>query len=104
MDSIRIGKDGVSFQVRLTPKGGRDRIEGWAEGAGGSFHLKARVSAAPENGQANAALIALLAEVLAVPKSAVRIASGAAGRLKRIEIAGPGAALAARLQGLGKAL
>jgi len=92
----------VSFQVRLTPKGGRDAVEGWAESADGTVHLKARVRAVPENGKANMALVELLAGTLAVPKSAVRIASGATGRLKRVEIAGDAKILAARLEGLGK--
>jgi len=104
VDAFRKSPGGVSFHVRLTPKGGRDKVEGWAAASDGSLHLKARVRAAPENNQANAALIALLADVLDVPKSAVRLASGATGRLKRIEITGHGAALAARLEGLGKAL
>jgi len=93
---------GISFQVRLTPKGGRDAVEGWAQSADGSSHLKARVRAVPEDGKANAALIALLAASLDVPKSTVRIASGATARLKRVEIAGDGRLLAARLEGLGK--
>jgi uncharacterized protein YggU (UPF0235/DUF167 family) len=98
---MRVTPGLVSFQVRLTPKGGRDAVEGWVEGADGAVHLKARVRAAPEDGKANAALIALLAESLDVPKSAVRIASGTTARLKRVEIAGDGKALAARLEGLG---
>ncbi len=77
-------------------------MEGWAEGAGGQRYLKARVRAVPEGGKANAALIALLAETLDVPKSALRIASGASARLKRIEIAGDSGKLAARLEALGK--
>jgi uncharacterized protein len=92
----------VSFLVRLTPKGGRDAVEGWAESSDGSVHLKARVRAVPEDGKANAALVALLAARLDVPKSAVRIASGATARLKKVEIKG-GAALAAKLDSLGKA-
>jgi len=99
---VRATGGGVSFQLRLTPKGGRDALEGWAEGAGGAVHLKARVRAVPEDGKANAALMALLAASLDVPKSSVRIASGATGRLKRVEIAGDAAILAARLEGLGK--
>lgn len=100
---MRTTAGGVVFQVRLTPKGGRDAVEGWAAAADGSVHLKARVRAAPEKSKANAALIALLADALDVPKSAVSIASGAAGRLKRIAIAGDGKALSARLEALGKA-
>ncbi len=100
---VRAGERGVSLQVRLTPKGGRDAVEGWAEGAGGISYLKARVRAAPEDGKANAALLELLAETLSVPKSALRIAAGGSARLKRIEIAGDGALLAARLEALGDA-
>ena len=100
---VRSFPGGVGFQVRLTPKGGRDAVEGWAAASDGTLHLKARVRAAPENGKANTALIALLADTLDVPKSAVKIASGTTGRLKRIKIAGDGAALAARLEGMGKA-
>lgn len=91
----------VSFHVRLTPKGGRDAVEGWSAASDGSEHLKARVRAVPEDGKANAALVALLAATLDVPKSAVRIASGATARLKRVEITGDAAALAARLEGFG---
>lgn len=95
---VRPQAGGVSFHVRLTPKGGRDAVEGWEPGAEGSEHLKARVRAVPEDGKANAALIALLASTLAIPKSAIRIAAGATSRLKRVEIAGDTAALAARLE------
>jgi uncharacterized protein len=91
----------VSLQVRLTPKGGRDAVEGWAGASDGSEHLKARVRAVPQDGKANAALVALLADRLDVPKSAIRLASGGQARLKRIEIAGDAATIAARLEALG---
>jgi len=100
---VRLGERGASFQVRLTPKGGRDAVEGWTKGADGLPYLKARVRAVPEGGKANDALVELLCATLKVPKSAVRIASGGSARLKRIEIAGDGALLAARLEGLGEA-
>ena len=100
---IRHDERGVSLQVRLTPKGGRDAVEGWTQGADGIPHLKARVRAVPEAGKANTALIELIAKTLSVPKSAVRIAAGGSARLKRIEIKGDGAALAARLEALGEA-
>ena len=101
-DRLRIAAGCVSFQVRLTPKGGRDAVEGWQAASDGSEHLKARVRATAEDGKANAALIALLAETLAVSKSSVRIASGATARLKRVEIAGDSATLIARLEALAK--
>lgn len=94
---------GVSFQLRLTPRGGRDAIDGWTKVSSDAKYLKARVRAIPEDGKANAALIALLASHLGVPKASVRIASGAASRLKRIEIAGDADALIARLEAIGEA-
>ncbi len=93
---------GVGFRVRLTPKGGRDAIDGWTAGADGSEYLKCRVSAPPEDGKANAALVALLAKALGVAKSAIRIAAGEPARLKSIHIVPAPAALARRLETLGE--
>ncbi|MBV9510811.1 MAG: DUF167 domain-containing protein [Caulobacteraceae bacterium] len=74
--------------VRLTPRGGRDAIEGWAlDGAGRPF-LKARVAAAPTDGEANAALRRLVARAVGRPASAVRIVAGETARLKQVEIEG----------------
>lgn len=52
--------------------------------------LKVRVSAAPSDGAANAAVIALVAKALKRPRSAVRIAAGDSARIKRLEIDGAG--------------
>ncbi len=68
--------------------------------ADGRVVLKARVRAAPVEGQANTALIGLLAKMLDVPRSKVTLVAGDISRIKRIEIAGNGAALAARLEQL----
>jgi len=78
----------VRLAVRVTPKGGRDAVDGWALDPGGRPHLKVRVSAAPSDGEANAALLAFLAKTLKRPKSALRIASGETSRLKVLEIEG----------------
>ena len=75
----------LQFPVRLTPKGGRDAIEGWTEGPDGKRYLKARVSAPPEDGKANEALVRLIAKALGVGKTRVRIVSGEASRMKMIE-------------------
>jgi uncharacterized protein YggU (UPF0235/DUF167 family) len=80
--------DGVTFWLRLTPKGGRDAIDGVETLADGRVVLKARVRAAPEDGRANAALIELIAKALAAPKRAVTIRSGETSRLKKLFIAG----------------
>jgi uncharacterized protein (TIGR00251 family) len=78
----------MRLAVRLTPRGGRDGVDGWALDADGRPYLKVRVSSPPVEGEANAALIAVLAKVLGRPKSALRIASGALARLKSVEIDG----------------
>src|SRR4051812_31310363 len=79
------GSRKLNFAVRLTPKGGRDAIQGWAEGPDGKRYLKARVSAPPEDGKANDALLRLIAKALGVGKTRVRIVSGARSHLKMIE-------------------
>ena len=63
----------------------------------GSAALSVRVRAVPDKGAANAAVTALLAETLAVPKSRIVLTAGATARLKTFLIEGDGAALAARL-------
>jgi uncharacterized protein len=89
--------DGVQVAVRLTPKGGRDAVDGMAVLADGRAVLKARVRAAPEDGQANAALLALLSSTLDVPRSRAALISGQTARLKMIHVEGDAAALAGRL-------
>jgi uncharacterized protein YggU (UPF0235/DUF167 family) len=74
--------------VRLTPRGGRDGVDGWDRDAAGRAYLKVRVAAAPTNGEANAALTRLIAKALGRPASAVRIAAGATARVKQLEIEG----------------
>lgn len=80
--------DGVAIFLRLTPKGGRDAVEGIEQLSDGRRVLKARVRAAPEDGKANAALLALLAKALGAPKSALRIAAGETSRVKKVFVAG----------------
>jgi len=95
-------RDGdILFAVRLTPKGGRDAVEGWKLGADGNEHLKARVASPPEDGKANSALIALLAKTLGVPKSTIAIAAGQTSRLKTIQLAAPPPDAIRRLETIG---
>ena len=93
-----IAPGGISLSVRLTPTGGRDAIDGIEQRADGRAVLKVRVRAAPSEGAANAALIRLMAQALDVAPRQVTLAAGAAGRIKRLTIAGDGAALAAALE------
>ncbi len=78
----------VRLAVRLTPRGGREAIDGWAIDADGRPYLKVRVAAPPVEGAANAALITFLAKTLGVSRSSLTIASGAGARLKLLDIAG----------------
>jgi uncharacterized protein YggU (UPF0235/DUF167 family) len=91
-------ESGLTVAVRLTPKGGRDAIDGLETLSDGRSVLKARVRAAPTEGEANAALIRLLAKTLDVPPRAVNLAAGATARIKRVVIEGDAAALAAKLE------
>lgn len=76
----------AKIAVRLTPRGGHDGIDGWAADEAGRAFLKVRVSAPPVEGEANEALERLLAKVLKVSKSSVRVVSGTTARLKQVEI------------------
>jgi uncharacterized protein (TIGR00251 family) len=90
--------DHLLLAVRLTPKGGRDAIDGIEQLSDGRPVLKLRVRAAASEGDANAALLALVAKTLGVPARDVRLVAGAAARLKRLRIEGDGFSLAARLE------
>ena len=83
--------------MRLTPRARADRIEGLAADAEGEPVLKAAVTAPPEKGKANAALVALLAKAWRLPKSAIAISAGASGRRKSVAIAGDPQELLKRL-------
>jgi uncharacterized protein YggU (UPF0235/DUF167 family) len=75
------GRTGVRFTVRLTPRGGADRIEGVLDGG-----LRVRVAAAPVEGAANEALGRLIAAALGVARGRVRIVSGTTNRRKIVEV------------------
>ena len=90
----------MSLAVRLTPKGGRDAIDGIELLADGRCVLKVRVRAAPSEGEANTALCRLIAKALCVPPRDVAIAAGATARNKRLTIAGEGPRLIAALERL----
>ena len=87
----------MRFSVRLTPRGGQDRVDGVVDGV-----LRVRVAAPPVDGAANEALVRLLAAELGVARSAVRVVAGAASRTKTIEVADAAdKAASARWPGLG---
>jgi len=92
--------DGIVVACRLTPKGGRDAIEGVATLSDGARVLLARVRSAPEDGRANEALCRLIAEKLGVAASKARLVAGAKGRLKQVAVTGEPAELLGRLEGM----
>jgi len=93
-----IAPDGITLTVRLTPKGGRDAVDGVEQMADGRMVLKVRVRAAATEGEANAALIQLMAKTMGVAPRSVELASGTTSRVKRLRLAGAGPMLAATLE------
>lgn len=79
------------LRVRVSPGAARAEIVGRHGDA-----WKVRVTAAPERGRANEAVLRLLAETLAVPRDAVTLISGHGGREKVVELNGVGPALIER--------
>ncbi len=71
------------IRIRVTPRSAKNRVELCSGDA-----LKVRVSASPVDGQANAAVVDLLAKTLRTPKSAIAIVSGHSGRDKLVRITG----------------
>lgn len=69
--------------VHVTPKAGRDEVVGWRGG-----ELQVRVTVAPEGGKANAAVCAVVAAALGVPKSSVSVVRGATARHKALDVSG----------------
>jgi len=78
---------GVTLRLRVAPGASRDRISGVHGDA-----LKIAVAAPPENGKANRAVVALLAEALGCRRADVTVVSGLASRDKVARIAGADAA------------
>jgi len=93
-----VSTDGVVIAVRLTPKGGRDSVDGIAHLSDGRTVLKARVSAAASDGEANGALMRLLAQTLRVAPRDVTLISGSSSRVKRMLIKGDVHAVVAALE------
>lgn len=88
----------MKLTVRVTPRASRDAVEGFdAEG-----RLAVRVTAAPADGEANAAVTRLLAKALALASRDIVLVTGATSRIKVFELPLDPAEIAARLSGAGK--
>jgi len=82
----------MRLTIRLTPKAANEGVDGWGTDDKGRPVLKVRVRAAPVEGKANTALIALMAKALDLPKSRIRLIGGDTARQKTLEIEGLDAA------------
>ena len=96
----RTSTTGVSIALRVTPRGGRDGVDGIEQLSDGRSVLKVRVRAIADGGEANRAVLGLLAKSLGVPKASVSLLSGATSRLKQVAIAGDPARLTEALREL----
>ena len=94
--AIRTTARGIVLDIRLTPRGGKDAIEGGLDLSDGRRVLAARVRAVPEKGAANSALVVLIAAGFGVPKAAVEVVSGQTSRIKTVSVDGDPTRLAAR--------
>jgi uncharacterized protein (TIGR00251 family) len=81
MLAVRKSAEGLRVPVLVQPGASGDRVYGEHDG-----RLKLAVSAPPERGKANRAVCRLLAERLGLPRSCVRIVSGASSRRKEVLI------------------
>jgi uncharacterized protein (TIGR00251 family) len=73
--------ESCTIKVRVQPKSSRNQVDGFQDGA-----LRVRVTAAPTEGQANAAVIALLAKTLGISKSRLEIIRGYSSRDKVVSV------------------
>lgn len=79
--AVKESETGVTIKVRVQPKASRNQVDGYA---GDSLRL--RVTAPPQGGKANLAVVDLLAETLGVPKSRLRIVRGQGAREKLVQV------------------
>jgi uncharacterized protein YggU (UPF0235/DUF167 family) len=89
--------DNIRLAVRLTPKAAKSAINGWARDVAGAPYLKVSVTAAPDKGKANKALIDLLAQAWGLPKSRIALIRGETDRNKVLILHQPPALLKHRI-------
>ncbi len=73
----------MNLPLKVVPKASRNRVVGWV-----GERLKVQVTAAPERGKANDAVVEVLAEALGLPPARIRIVAGQTSPLKTVEIDG----------------
>lgn len=83
MPIVRSADRPVVLTCHVQPRASRTEVVGWHGDA-----IKIRLAAPPVDGGANAALLGFLADMLELPRAAVRLISGATARRKRIAVTG----------------
>ncbi len=71
------------LKLKVIPASSRNAVSGWLDDT-----LKIQVTAAPERGKANKAVVTLLCKALGLPRNAVRVLLGETSQLKVVEIDG----------------
>lgn len=104
MRPFRAEGDGVLIRLRATPNASKDEISGLWRGPDGETRLVVRVTAPPDKGRANKAVLKLIAKTLGLPKSAVSLTGGEKDRAKTVAAAGDPAEIIARLEAIVAAL
>jgi len=97
-DFLAAAANGVGVRLVVTPKASRNGVEGVRREADGGAVLRVQVTAAPEDGKANAAVVKLLAKAWHLPKGAFSVRVGAAARRKVLFIEGDADDLARRIR------
>jgi uncharacterized protein len=96
---LRQGRGGFLLSLRVTPGAARDEVGGLHTAADGAVSLIVKVTAAPDKGRANKAVIEALAKACRLPKSAFALVSGETGRSKTVLVTGDSAAVEALVAG-----
>ena len=77
----------AEIELAVTPRAAADRVGPYRDGV-----LRVRVTRPPADGEANRAVLRLVARAIGVPVSRLRLAAGERGRRKRVSVHGIDAA------------
>jgi len=80
---VREHADAVTFDILVQPRASRAKIGPVHDG-----RLKIAVTSPPVEGEANAAVIELLAKTLGIARGAVEVIAGASSRRKTVRVTG----------------
>lgn len=95
---VALRGDLVTVSLKVTPKAARTAIQGIDDDGAGGTVLRVSVTAVPEKGKANKAVIRLLATALGVPKTSLTVISGETDRHKVIGFSGDAPALKRKIE------